>query len=254
MNQLVFIQNGQAVTDSLIMAEVFDKEHRNVLADIENQIKKLDEADLEEWRVLNFQQTQYQHHQNKQWYPKFDMTEDAFAIVAMSYVTPEAMKMKVKFLNEFKRMRSELTINTQSLSPELQMFNQMFQAVAKVELEAAETKQKIVEVQTKVTTIQETILQRDDNWRQKITGMLNGAAQRFGGHQEIRKESYSRLEERAHCKLNTRLANLKDRLEESGATKTKIEKANRLDVIEADPKLKEIYSTIVKELSIGALL
>ncbi|OMF17194.1 hypothetical protein BK131_04305 [Paenibacillus amylolyticus] len=146
------------------------------------------------------------------------------------------------------------SIDLSKLSPELQMFKATFDAVAKIQIEASEAKQQIAEVQNKVNTIQETILQRDENWRQKITGMLNGAAQRFGGHQEVRKESYSRLEERAHCKLNTRLANLKDRLEESGATKTKIEKANRLDVIEADPKLKEIYSTIVKELSIGALL
>lgn len=146
------------------------------------------------------------------------------------------------------------SIDLSKLSPEMQMFKMTFDAVAKIQLEAAEANQKIAEVQNKVTTIQETILQRDDNWRQKITGMLNGAAQRFGGHQEIRRESYSRLEERAHCKLNIRLVNLKERLEESGATKTKIEKANRLDVIESDPRLKEIYSTIVKELSIGALI
>jgi len=36
------------------------------------------------------------------------MTEEAFTIVAMAYVTPEAMKMKVKFINEFKRMREQL--------------------------------------------------------------------------------------------------------------------------------------------------
>lgn len=54
---------------------------------------------------LNFEHTQYQHYQNKQWYPKFNLTEDAFAIVAMSYITPEAMKMKIKFLQEFKRMK-----------------------------------------------------------------------------------------------------------------------------------------------------
>lgn len=146
------------------------------------------------------------------------------------------------------------SIDLSKLSPEMQMFKATFDAVAKIQLEAAEANQKIAEVQNKVTTIQETILQRDDNWRAKITGMLNGAAGRFGGYQEIRRESYSRLEERAHCKLNTRLMNLKERLEESGATKSKIEKANRLDVIEAEPRLKEIYSTIVKELSIGALI
>lgn len=105
MNQLVFIENQQVVTDSLTIAEVFGKEHFNVSNDIKNQIAKLNEAGEKEWGVLNFQETQYQHSQNKQWYPKFNMTEDAFTLVAMSYVTPEAMKMKVKFIQEFKRMR-----------------------------------------------------------------------------------------------------------------------------------------------------
>ncbi|WP_036715514.1 Rha family transcriptional regulator, partial [Paenibacillus ehimensis] len=108
MNKLVFIENNRPVTDSLTVADVFGKEHRNVLADIENQIRKLTEAGEREWGLLNFQQTQYQHQQNKQWYPKFNLTEDAFAIVAMSYVTPEAMRMKVRFLEEFKRMREAL--------------------------------------------------------------------------------------------------------------------------------------------------
>ncbi|MEC0173019.1 hypothetical protein [Paenibacillus graminis] len=53
--------------------------------------------------------------------------------------------------------------------------------------------------------------------------------------------------------MDRRLTFLKDRLRESGATKSKVEEANRMDVIEADPKLKEIYTTIVKELSIGAM-
>lgn len=106
--KLVFIENNRPVTDSLTVAEVFGKDHRNVIRDIEVQIEKLNEAGEKEWGVLNFEQTQYQHPQNKQWYPKFNLTEDAFAIVAMSYVTPEAMKMKVRFLEEFKRMRDEL--------------------------------------------------------------------------------------------------------------------------------------------------
>ncbi|MEK4425913.1 ORF6C domain-containing protein [Solibacillus sp. FSL K6-1523] len=105
MNQLVFIENKQVVTDSVTIAEVFGKEHFNVTNDIKNQISKLTDAGESEWGALNFQETQYQHSQNKQWYPKFKMTEDGFTLVAMSYVTPEAMKMKVKFIQEFKRMR-----------------------------------------------------------------------------------------------------------------------------------------------------
>lgn len=200
--------------------------------------------------MLNFQQTQYQHPQNKQWYPKFDMTEDAFAIVAMSYTTPEAMKMKVKFLEEFKRMRQQLqtaVVDTSQLSPILQLLIQQEQQ-QKAIIERQDATDK------RVSVIQETILQRDDDWRDKLNGMLNGAARRSGGvFRDLRTRSYEMLESRAKCDLNRRLRNLHDRLRESGATKTKISETNRLDVIEADPKLKEIYTTIIKELSIGTL-
>lgn len=106
--KLVFIENNRPVTDSLTVAETFGKRHVDVMRDIEVQISKLNEAGMSEWGMRNFAHTQYQHPQNKQWYPKIDMTEDGFAIVAMAYVTPETMKMKVKFLDEFKRMREEL--------------------------------------------------------------------------------------------------------------------------------------------------
>ncbi|MDP7981004.1 Rha family transcriptional regulator [Bacillus sp. WLY-B-L8] len=102
---LVFESNGEVVTDSLTVAEMFGKEHKHVVRDIEVQLEKLKEAGELTWGESNFGQTQYQHFQNKQWYKKYLLTEDAFAVVAMSYVTPEAMKMKIKFLQEFKRMK-----------------------------------------------------------------------------------------------------------------------------------------------------
>ncbi|PEE36076.1 Rha family transcriptional regulator [Bacillus pseudomycoides] len=107
-NKLVFDNNGEVVTDSLTIAEMFGKEHKNVIRDIEVQLEKLAEANEIKWGMLNFGQTQYQHPQNKQWYKKYLLTEDAFVIVAMSYVTPEAMKMKVEFLREFKRMKEHI--------------------------------------------------------------------------------------------------------------------------------------------------
>jgi Rha family phage regulatory protein len=106
--KLVFSENNRLITDSLVMAEAFGKSHDNVMRDIRQQIEKLNEAGLANWSVINFEETHYQHPQNKQWYPKFNLTEEGFAIVAMAYITPEAMKMKVKFLGEFKRMSEEL--------------------------------------------------------------------------------------------------------------------------------------------------
>ncbi|NYV64618.1 phage antirepressor KilAC domain-containing protein [Bacillus sp. Gen3] len=114
MNQLVFIENGQAVTDSLTVSEVFGKKHKNVLADIENQIEKLIEAEEDEFSRLNFQPSTYENERGRE-YRKYNLTEDAFTLVAMSYVTPEAMKFKVKFIQEFKRMKATLqTISSPS--------------------------------------------------------------------------------------------------------------------------------------------
>lgn len=129
MNPLVFIENDQVFTDSLTVAEEFNKEHKHVIRDIEVQLSKLAEAGEQEWGVSNFGLTQYQHRQNKQWYTKYDMTEEAFAIVAMSYITPEAMKMKVRFIEEFKRLRQQLTVNTQVPSLEIQIKQQRAEAM-----------------------------------------------------------------------------------------------------------------------------
>jgi len=113
---------------------------------------------------------------------------------------------------------------------------------------------RIAETSETIETIQDTLLQRDEDWRKSINSMLNGASYRLGGnYRDLRNKSYVMLEDRGRCDLDKRLRNLVERLEASGATKTQLRNTSRMDVIEADPRLKEIYTSIVKELSIGSL-
>jgi prophage antirepressor-like protein len=100
--------------------------------------------------------------------------------------------------------------------------------------------------------IRETIAYQPDNWRSDMNRLFNKIVERHGREKfaALRRETYKRLEERARVDLDRRLQNLKARLALEGATKTAIERANRLDVIEADPKLREIYAIILKELAI----
>ena len=79
--------------------------------------------------------------------------------------------------------------------------------------------------------------------------MFNKIVDRIGGQkfQEVRNESYRLLEKRARVDLNRRLMNLRSRMLAQGASKSAIEKANKLDVIEQDPKLREIYGKIISE-------
>lgn len=102
MNQLVFVENNQVVTDSLTVAEVFGKRHDHVLRDIENQI----ELAGEDFSAPNFGESNYTSR-GKQ-YPKYNLTEEAFTLVVFSYNTKEAVQTKIKFIQEFKRMRESL--------------------------------------------------------------------------------------------------------------------------------------------------
>ena len=138
-------------------------------------------------------------------------------------------------------------LNLEGLSPQLQLLIQMEQRTLQLEARQQETEETL-------TTIKETFLQRDEDWRNKVNGLMRGASYRLGGnYQELRRQSYTILEERARCDLDKRLRNLVERLEASGATKTQLRNASRMDVIEADPRLKEIYTTVVKEISIGTI-
>jgi Rha family phage regulatory protein len=109
MSQLVFLVDNKPVTDSLTIADVFNKRHADVIRDIEVQINKLNEAGEQEFGKRNFALSAYQSGTRE--YKKYNLSEEAFTLVAMSYVTPEAMKMKVKFIQEFKRMREYIEQN-----------------------------------------------------------------------------------------------------------------------------------------------
>lgn len=103
--------------------------------------------------------------------------------------------------------------------------------------------------------VKDAFVQRDEDWRNTMNSLMKGAAYRMGGnYQELRRRSYDILEERARCDLDKRLGNLLERLVLQGATKTQLKNTTRMTVIEADPKLKEIYTTIVKELSIETMV
>lgn len=249
---LVFINNDKVVTDSLVIAEVFGKEHRNVVRDIENQIKKLIEAGEAEWGTLNFEQTQYQQPQNKNLYIKYNLTEEAFTIVAMSYVTPSAMKMKVRFIEEFKRMREYIS-EQQKPKSQLEIMQMQIEQMIKQERELQELKEKTAVLEEKQDSIVSILSLNNDDWRNKVNQIINAIAMKLGGMQyykDIRKESYQLLEQRAGCLLDRRLENRQSKMALRGQSKTTISKINKLDVIAEDKKLISVYITVIKEMAI----
>lgn len=117
----------------------------------------------------------------------------------------------------------------------------------------AEQERRMDKLEASQEHIKATLVTQPQHWRQDINRMFNLVADKIGQGKfaELRRDSYKRLEERARVDLDRRLQNLKLRLMQEGATRSTIDRANRMDVIEADPKLREIYAAIIKEYTIS---
>ena len=100
----VHAQGGILVTTSRNVAEVFGKEHKNVLADIRNIIASNSD---EEFGRLNFQQSTYRNEQNKE-QPEYLLTRDGTMLLIMGYTGEKALALKTAYIKRFNEMEQAL--------------------------------------------------------------------------------------------------------------------------------------------------
>ena len=105
--KLVVIENNQALTDSRIVAERFDKEHRHVLESIRAIIKQAGGVP-KIGQTPMFAESTYINEQNGQSYPMYLMNRDGFSLLAMGFTGKKALQFKLKFIDAFNRMEEQL--------------------------------------------------------------------------------------------------------------------------------------------------
>lgn len=128
MNNLIRIENGKPMANSREVAEHFGKNHKHVLEAIENLIEGVAEksADL-------FSKSQYQHPQNKQWYPEYLMTRDGFSLLVMGFTGKSALEWKLKYIDAFNKMEEQIkgSVIPSTKSKPLSSVNHAAQIMAK---------------------------------------------------------------------------------------------------------------------------
>lgn len=151
MNQLVFVKDKQVVTDSLTVAEVFNKRHDRVLQDI----RTLNCS--KEFSLHHFVESTYKNSVGRE-YPQFIMTEQGFSLLVMGYTGKEAMRFKEQYISEFHLMREQLNNNVVPLNEKQSLI-----ALMKLSAMTAEETEELKHVTTENTNDIKQLKHKVDN-------------------------------------------------------------------------------------------
>lgn len=130
--------SSQPITTSKIIAEVFDKEHKHVLRDIDSL------KDVSNFGLMFYETTEQDSYGRQQ--RVYQMNRDGFSLLAMGFTGQKALEWKVKYIEAFNAMEQQLN------TPELQMAHGLLAAKTLIEQKdklIAEQKQIIEEQKPK---------------------------------------------------------------------------------------------------------
>lgn len=141
MDQLVFRgANDQAMTNSLLVAEKFGKEHRHVLDSIRNLTAENSAA------KLLFIESEYDNRGKT--YPMYVMNKDGFTLLVMGFNGKDALNFKLEFLNAFNKMESMLKSDDYILARSQEILNNRLQlATQKVQILESTVEKQVEQLQ-----------------------------------------------------------------------------------------------------------
>ena len=191
---------------------------------------------------------------------------DAAKEMAMLERNEIGKKVRKHFIEIENRYKQQIIDRTQ-LSTQTQLILSMSESIAKTELEQkrqAEVLQRLEDKTNKqseaLQTVKDTFTksETEEETVQWVNHCINKIAESpnfvysFGNRYAAAKnESYNRLSTKAGCRLDQKLRNSIARAEERGYTRAQINTINKLSVIMADKRLKQIYIGVIKEMMIA---
>lgn len=242
----VIEQNNIHYVDSREVAEMIDKRHANLVRDIENyhevlsQNSKLSSDNF-------FIESSYQAGTGKQ-YKHYLLTKKGCDMVANKMTGSKGVLFTATYVDAFHEMQEHIKKQSQLNVPQtpMQALEMMFKA-------QKDQEQFNKQMQQEITGIRHIVGIETKNWRNDTNNILSAIAQHLGGgmmHQKVKSEAYKALEEKGRCNLKIRMQNRKGKMLANGATKTQINKLSKLDVITDEPRLIEIYISVIKNMAI----
>lgn len=125
LDLVVLNKYNKPTTTSKILADRFNKVHRDVIRAINN-------LDIpEDFRVRNFAQSKFKADNiNGLEYDCYEMTRDGFTLLAMGFTGKKAMEWKIKFIEAFNAM--EAAVKQKLIVPSLTQDREALKAIGEI--------------------------------------------------------------------------------------------------------------------------
>lgn len=257
MTDLQIIKVGKQNTiDSRQVAQMVEKQHKNLLRDIAGYIEtmrkntelKIEPSDF-------FIEASYQDITGRT-LPCYMLTKKGCEMVANKMTEEKGVLFTAAYVTAFNKMEEHLkeeAVDMTQLSPEMQMLKLLIDKAIATELAQKQQEQHLQLVEQKVEGIRELVGINPNQWREDCRRLIVRIANRMGGNEYIRDvnaEVFQQVDERAGVSLATRLTNKRRRMADEGVCKSKRDRLTKVDVIAEDRKLVEIYIKVVRELEV----
>ncbi|UXR29387.1 Rha family transcriptional regulator [Staphylococcus simulans] len=238
-------QNNEFYVDSREVAEMVGKEHKNLIRDIENYKSViLQSSNLSPDNF--FVESTYLGANNRQT-KHYLLTKKGCDMVANKMTGSKGVLFTAMYVDAFHKMDEHIK-QSQLNVPQTPM--QALEMMFKVQKNQEQFNKKM---ERQITGIRHIVGIETKNWRNDTNKILSAIAQHLGGgdmHKKVKSEAYKALEEKGRCNLKIRMQNRKGKMLANGATKTQINKLSKLDVITDEPRLIEIYISVIKNMAI----
>lgn len=249
-------QGGKLLVDSREVAKMIDRDHHKVMRDMRGYADVLDinpDLDTSSFFIESTFKDSYDRKQ-----PCYLLTRKGCDMVANKMTGEKGIIFTAKYVTKFEEMEKQQQAPQMGhLSPQLQLLISMELKQSQIEAAVTKTKQEVEETKREVENTKQQIQEMKDviiinprtEWRQSTNKILLAVGRKMDDYAEPKRIAYEALQERARCRPNVLVRNLQNRALGNGMAPSKASKLNLLDVLENDPRLKEIYIEIVKAMA-----
>lgn len=132
MNSIVLVKNQSVITTSILVAEKFERNHRDIL----RAIKKLDCSP--DFTERNFTLSEYEDITGRK-LPMYQMTKDGFIFLVMGFTGSKAAKFKEDYINAFNEMHDYINSEQKQLYKEYVDALEQFEKFSELASQAGKT-------------------------------------------------------------------------------------------------------------------